>query len=256
MEYEASPFNKHLLVGELLQTSEGRAKILSSMKLPIELQLAYMSMPNRAFYAHRGEVEGVEPEVVEISSALLHLDFSSLSGGSPDSEEKRLERAGGVFTRSLEMCKNGFVGSLGEWFFPALEARATVVSAPFSQEGLDAIASDCMFMNARTYAGLRKSDWFHEHADEECSAAILRTGTMGSYRRGRVLVTRFLPPDTMYSCENLGGIAIDVQPISLELTETGATLEVKCTAKVFWKKGDLNIKKWNILPTLVAAEQE
>lgn len=240
------------LLGELLQTSEGRAKILLSMKVPIERQLAYTAMPARAFYAHKEEVEGVEPEVVELPMVRLELDFTH-TGVHPLTEEKKWGNAGSIFSRSIELCKHQFNTTLGEWFFAALEARATALSATFSQEGMDAVISDCVFMDARVYAGLRKSSWFQEHSELEGSAVILRTGRMGSYRDGGIVVTRLLPTDVMYSCENLGHLELDVQPVLLELTDTGAVLEVKCTARAFWKPGCITVRRWDILPTLSVA---
>ena len=241
------------LIERLLKTEGGRAKILVSLVDPTRLRIESLAIPIQAFRLLGDEEEIPEGWVEQMIVASCAPSIQPYSEEEIKSGSPVPGRTGGLFIRTMELLSTQLQVTISERLFQALnEWAALVSSSPFSKEGMDAVLASKIFMAARTYADARKelplSFDLENYIDEK-----MRAGRFGKYRGGEIYISRMNPVDTVFGCDELGGVKVKVIPVRLEQEVPWETnLEMKVEVRVYWNP-EVNPKKWAVTPELEVA---
>ena len=250
---------KAKLISEYIGTQAGRAKLASSMTQPLRLRRDYMAVGRKTFLVEQlpdgalpiydkdpdvtAYVVGEEGENILAITKPRRVVFPLFEiASNPEIPLTQIkERRFDLIERAQDLARAQIQAAEDERVFATLDAVATsgfdslpgqinpdvAVVAPLSGAVLaDAFAyierHDLrvarVFMNARDYADLRK--FGRDILDIETQRDLLKTGLMGTLWGAQIIVSRLVPPGTVYVCcepEMFGRI-----PVRTELTVLSA----------------------------------
>ncbi len=250
---------KQQIIGSLIGTPAGRTKLATSMTQPLRLRRDYTAVGRKTFLVENlpdganayydkdadvaAYVVGEEGEniVSMLKSRRIQIPLFEIACNPEIPLTQIKERRYDMIERAQDLARAQIQAAEDERVFAIMDAIATngfdsvagqvnpdiPVVAPLSNDVLaDAFAlideNDIrparVFMNARDYADIRKGG--REQYSNEIQHDLLRTGLMGSIWGASIIVSRLVPPGTVYCCgepELFGRI-----PVRTELTVLSA----------------------------------
>lgn len=229
---------KQKIIGDLIQTPEGRAKIAASLQQPLRTRRDYTSVGRKAFYVESlpdgalpiydkdpdvtAFIVGEEGESIQAVTKPRRVIFPLFEIASlpqiPITQIK--ERRFDLIERAQDLARAEIQAAEDERVFAVMDAVATAgfdsippvnpdipVVAPISSQTLaDAFALierhdlrvSRIFMNARDYTDVRK--FGRDIYDIESQAALLDSGIRSNFWGASIIVSRLVPDGTVYLC--------------------------------------------------------
>lgn len=220
---------KNQIIKKHLSTEEGRAKLLESLRRPVEMRVMSKTPPLIVFRTpHELEnLEGAVEETLLIPSRMT----AEIS-----------EDLGSAIHRMVDYADSSLSAVLAVHLFDGLNERSFEVG----EEALFEVSSDTLFMSITDLGESRKNRGFTETAVLDHKDAIrpfeAKIGIVGIYSFGRVCVSRFLNKGFGYKCGTVGSVRLEVLPLRLEQVDGHLHLDFDLKVSIFWDPG-VSVKK-------------
>jgi HK97 family phage major capsid protein len=245
---------KHEVIGNLIRTASGRARLANSMIQPLRRRRDYTSVARKAFYVEQlpdgalpiydkyplatayvvGE-EGENIVAVQKPKRVMFPLFEITSNPEIQITEVRARRFD-LVERAVDLGKAEIQAEEDRKTFAVMDALAADATNPNTTQTVtgnltanalvDAFTNvertdmrvAYVFMNAKDFGDLRK--WDRDTLDMETQRVLLNTGLVGTVWGAKIIVSRIVPEGTVYVCgepEFFGRI-----PVRIELTVVSA----------------------------------